>query len=163
MGPSVGFPRVQLGTPMRPSGIRLVPNPMPNIPTRKEKLGHTEDKAHDDSGRGWGDVATSQGTPRLPAASKRLPRGLEGTLPWSHHTAQPVHRDHRRPVSRAGTGCVPAIVGPPGLCSFAATTLFAPSPVNLRPSPSPARPHPHMMGPFPPARPPCLLNVPAVG
>ena len=61
---------------MRSRRRRVDPDPMTDVPIRKQRHRHTRDRRPRED-RGWRDAATSQGTPGAPDAG----RGEEGPFP----------------------------------------------------------------------------------
>lgn len=75
-----------LSVKMSPYWIRVGPNSMTDIFVRREKCVHrATQKTHEDRGRDWSGVPTSQGTLRIAgrASGQILPKNLqeEPTLP----------------------------------------------------------------------------------
>ena len=63
-----------------------------DLNTETQKEAHRR-RPREDGGRGWGDAAASQGTPRMTTRPPKLGRSKEGFLPRNLRAEVPYPRD----------------------------------------------------------------------
>lgn len=106
---------------MRSSWMRMGTKFNDECPSKRQKGGdrHTEEEAREGGGRGWNDVSTSQGTPRI-ASSPQKPGERWGTgspaePPEGTKPAEALIWAFRPPVSHAVKGSLGAALSRPVL------------------------------------------------